>query len=92
VLDFSAGELIIPLIAGIILGYFLRGKKHIGFGRVTLAAILVLIFSLGFGIGSNNGLLGSLAKVGLNAVVIASLAIVFSVVFMKAVRKLVHLS
>jgi len=91
-LNFSAAELIIPLVAGIVLGYLLRGTKHVGFSRVTLAAILVLIFSLGFGIGSNNELLGSLAKVGLNALVIASLAIVFSVVFVEAVRKLVRLS
>jgi uncharacterized transporter YbjL len=91
-LNFSAAELIIPLVTGVVVGYLLRGTKHVSFGRVTLAAILVLIFSLGFGIGSNNELLGSLVKVGLNAVVIASLAIVFSVVFVKAVRKLVRLS
>lgn len=90
-LNFSVAELMIPLVAGIVLGYCLRGTKHVGFGKVTLAAILVLIFSLGFGIGSNNELLGSLTKVGLNAVVLASLTIVFSVVFVKAVRKLVRL-
>jgi hypothetical protein len=90
-LNFSVAELIIPLVAGIVLGYCLRGAKHVGFGKVTLAAILVLIFSLGFGIGSNNELLGSLSKVGLNAVVLASLTIVFSVVFVKAFRRLVHL-
>jgi len=92
VLNFSAAELIIPLVAGIVLGYCLRGKRHVDFGKVTLAAIVVLIFSLGFGIGSNNELLGSLNKVGFHAFVLASMTIVFSVVFVKAVRKLVRLS
>jgi predicted ABC-type exoprotein transport system permease subunit len=47
----------------------------------------VLIFSLGFSIGSNSELLNSLPEVGLSAVVIASLAIVFSVVLVKVGRR-----
>ena len=46
-----------------------------------------MIFSLGFGIGSNSELLNSLPDVGLSAVVIASLAIVFSVILVKAVKR-----
>lgn len=79
--------LVIPLFAGILLGYFLRGKRNVNLGRVTLGTILLLIFSLGFGIGSNSELLNSLPSVGLNAALIASLAIVFSVVFVKAIKK-----
>jgi predicted ABC-type exoprotein transport system permease subunit len=79
--------LVVPLIAGMLLGYFLREKRKVNLGKVTVGIILVLIFSLGFGIGSNSELLNSLPEVGLSAVVIASLAIVFSVILVKAVRR-----
>jgi predicted ABC-type exoprotein transport system permease subunit len=79
--------LVVPLIAGMLLGYFLREKKKVNLGKVTVGIILVLIFSLGFGIGSNSELLNSLPEVGMSAVVIASLAIVFSVILVKAVRR-----
>jgi len=79
--------LVVPLIAGMLLGYFLREKRKANLGKVTFGIILVLIFSLGFGIGSNSELLKSLPEVGSSAVVIASLAIVFSVVLVKVVRR-----
>lgn len=79
--------LVVPLMAGMLLGYFLREKRKVNLGKVTFGIILVLIFSLGFGLGSNNELLNSLPEVGLSAVVIASLAIFFSVVLVKAVRR-----
>ena len=58
--------------------------------RLSLGVIVVLIFSLGFGIGSNNQLLAALPQVGLQALVIAGLAIAFSIVFVKAGKKLVR--
>ena len=79
--------LVVPLVAGMLLGYFLREKRKINLEKATFGIILVLIFSLGFGIGSNSELLNSLPDVGLSAVVIASLAIVFSVVLVKAVKR-----
>jgi len=84
-------SLTIPLIAGILLGYVLREKKHINLGKVTFGTIIVLIFSLGFSIGSNNELLGSMPKIGLNALVILGLVLFFSVVFFKAARKMVKI-
>lgn len=84
-------SLAIPLVAGISLGFLLREKKRVDFGKVTFGAIVALIFSLGFSIGSNSELLESLPKVGLSAVVILFLAIFFSVVFVKAVRKMVRM-
>ena len=80
------GLLIVPLVAGMLFGYFLREKRKFNLGKLTFGIILVLIFSLGFGIGSNSELLNSLPEVGLSAVVIASLAIVFSVVLVKVGR------
>jgi len=83
--------LILPLVAGLLFGYLLREKKKVNLSRVTLGIILVLIFSLGFSMGSNNELLNSLPKVGLSAVVIAVLTIAFSVAFVKLVRRSVGL-
>ena len=80
-----------PLIAGILLGYFLRDKKRVNLGRITFGTILALIFSLGFSIGSSNELLSAMPKVGLNAVVILMLTLLFSVVFVKAARKMVRM-
>jgi hypothetical protein len=51
----------------------------------------VLIFSLGFSMGSNNELLSAMPKVGLDAVVILTLTVLFSVVFVKAVGKMVKM-
>lgn len=83
--------LIVPLVVGLLLGYSLRDRKKINPSKLTLVIILVLVFSLGFGIGSNSELLNSLPQVGLSALVIASLAIAFSVILVKAVRKRVGL-
>jgi len=82
---------IVPLIAGILLGYILRNKKHVNLSQVTFGTIIVLIFSLGFSIGSSNKLLGAMPKVGLNAVVVLTLTLLFSVVFVKAARKMVRM-
>jgi hypothetical protein len=79
--------LIIPLATGILLGYRLRQRKHINFNRVTLAVILVLIFSLGFTIGSNNDLLMSIPAVGVSALGMAVSAIIFSVLFVVLARR-----
>lgn len=78
------------LVAGMLLGLFLRDKKHVNLNRITFAVIIMLIFSLGFSIGSSNELLDSLPRVGLSAIVITLLAIGFSVLFVKAAEKAVH--
>ena len=84
-------NLIVSLIAGMLLGYFLRERKQVNLSKVTLGSIVVLIFSLGFSIGSNNELLSSMPRVGLNALVILLLAVFFSVIFVKATRKMVKI-
>jgi len=83
-------NVIIPLLAGILLGLFLRDKKRIDLGKATFGAIVALIFSMGFTIGSNNDLLVLMPRIGVNAIVIALLTIFFSVVFVKAARKVVR--
>ena len=79
--------LIIPLAAGIFVGYLLREKKKINLDKTTLAIILVLIFSLGFTIGSDNNLLASIPKVGVSALAMAVSAITFSVLFVVLARR-----
>ena len=90
-LNLSALTLIIPLIAGILLGYFSREKTRLNLDKVTLMAIVVLIFSLGFSIGSNTELLNSMPKIGLTALVMSVLAIIFSVLFVKLARRKVRM-
>jgi uncharacterized membrane protein YbjE (DUF340 family) len=82
-------SLTVPLAAGIILGYLLRNRKRVKLEKASLAVIVILIFSLGFSIGSNNELLSALPNVGLNALIISLIAILFSIAFMKAGRKMV---
>jgi uncharacterized membrane protein YbjE (DUF340 family) len=82
--------LIVPLIAGILSGYLLRDRKLPKTEKASLAIVVILIFSLGFGIGSNNELLAALPQVGVQGLVIAVLAILFSIAFVKAGKKLVH--
>ena len=82
--------LTVPLIVGIASGYLVRSKRQVKLEKPILAIIVVLIFSLGFSIGSNNELLAAMPQVGLQALIIAVLAIVFSIAFVKAGRKLVN--
>jgi uncharacterized membrane protein YbjE (DUF340 family) len=82
-------DLIVPLVVGVLCGYLLRNRKLPRLEKFSLAIIVILIFSLGFGIGSNNQLLSALPQVGLQALVISAIAIAFSIVFVKAGKKLV---
>ena len=73
------------------MGYLLRNRRRVNFNRVTFGIIIVLIFSLGFSIGSNSELLNSLPSVGLGAVVILLFAVAFSVLLVKIIRRLVKI-
>ncbi len=84
-------NVIVPLIAGIMVGFLLRNRKRIDLGKISFGAIIVLIFSMGFSIGSSNELLQSMPKIGLNALVMVGLAMFFSVVFLKVFQKMVKL-
>ena len=84
-------NIIVPLIAGITIGYLLRNKKRIDLGKVSFGAIIVLIFSMGFSIGSNNELLQSMPRIGLSALVMVGLAMFFSVIFLRVFQKMVKL-
>lgn len=81
-------RLLVPLVVGICLGYFLREKRSLKLGKVASGIILVLIFSLGFAIGSNSELLAVMPRIGLTAIVLLATASFFSILFLKAARRL----
>jgi uncharacterized membrane protein YbjE (DUF340 family) len=83
--------LVVPLAAGILAGYALRKRWHANLTKVSSAIIIILIFSLGFSIGSNNDALSSLPRVGWNALFIAVLSIAFSIAMVELVRRKVKL-
>jgi Lysine exporter LysO len=83
--------LVVPLVLGVVAGFFLRGKWHFGLGKVTFGVILILIFSLGFSIGSDNELLASFPSVGVSALALALFGIGFSVLFVVFVRRWLRL-
>lgn len=88
---FNIFVFVLPLIVGMVVGYYLRGKKLFNAEKLVLGVILVLIFSLGFSIGSNTELLVMVPSVGINALVLLFMALLFSILFVKAARKLVKI-
>jgi uncharacterized membrane protein YbjE (DUF340 family) len=86
------GILVVPLFAGILTGYVLRKRWQVNMTKITFAIIIVLIFSLGFSIGSNNDVLTSLPRVGWSALFIASLTILFSVALVELARRKMKLT
>lgn len=74
------------LALGVAVGYRLRGRK-LNLNRVLTGFILLLIFSLGFSIGSNGALLEALPQVGLASAVLLAAALFFSILFLKAARR-----
>jgi hypothetical protein len=83
--------LVVPLVVGILVGFVFRGWRRVDLSRVVFGVIVVLIFSLGFSIGSNGELLGSLPTVGVSGLVFALFSIGFSVLFLVLVRRRLRL-
>jgi len=92
VVDFtSLVNVIVPLVAGVLLGFAFRNRKRVDLGKVVFGAIVVLIFSMGFGIGANGELLAAMPRVGFSATVIVWLVLFFSVVFVLIARRIVRM-
>ena len=81
--------LMVPLFIGILVGYLVRKRRQIKLEKASIAIIVVLIFCIGFGIGSNNELLTAMPTVGVQALVICALAIAFSIAFVLVGKRLV---
>jgi ammonia channel protein AmtB len=83
--------LVLPLVMGIVVGYFLREKERLNIGKIIFGIILILIFSLGFTMGSNGELLAVMPNVGVTTIVLLAMALFFSILFVKAARKMVRI-
>jgi ammonia channel protein AmtB len=83
--------LVLPLVMGIVVGYFLREKERLNLGKIIFGIILILIFSLGFTMGSNGELLAVMPNVGVTTIVLLAMALFFSILFVKAARKMVRI-
>lgn len=83
-------RIVAPLAVGMAVGYFLRGKK-LNLNRALSGSILALIFCLGFSIGSNNELLEVLPHVGVASMVLLATAVIFSIIFAKAARRIMKI-
>ncbi len=78
--------LTVALFAGVGFGYLCRRKRHVDLNKVSSGIIVLLIFSLGFSMGSNNELLASMPVIGFKALVMVFFAVLFSVLFMKVIK------
>lgn len=74
-------QVLLFLILGGLLGVLCRERMRIAAhaDRLTLAATWLLLFLLGVGLGSQQEILDEFAGIGLDAVIIASAAIVGSI-------------
>jgi len=86
----NVAVLVPPLVAGIVVGYYLRSKKLFNAGKLVLCLILILIFS-GFSIGSNTELLTVMPHITFNALVLLVTTLLFSILLVKVARKLVKI-
>lgn len=84
---------ILPFIClgvGISLGLFLNNSSVIVFfDRVSTIALVILMLSIGIGIGADKSIIKQFGFIGFNCVVIAILAIAFSVLFTVVCEKTV---
>ncbi len=85
---FTLLYLSVPLVGGILAGYIVRNRKQIRLEKASILIVVVLIFCLGFSIGSNNALLVAMPTVGLQALLICLLAVSFSIILVIAGKRL----
>jgi len=76
--------LVSSLLAGLIAGYFLKGKK-IEISRPMQVTLVVLIFSLGYDMGSRLNL-AELANVGAISAIFAVLTLILSYQMARVLR------
>ena len=72
--------IILLMLAGLITGHLLTGHIKISLGRVITVLIWVLLFTLGLEVGGNEKILGGRATIGTDAIVIALLGTLGSMV------------
>ncbi|MGN1245563.1 MAG: LysO family transporter [Muribaculaceae bacterium] len=71
--------IILIMAMGLAAGYLLRRKHTAWLPRVVTAMVWLLLLLLGVEVGSNDAIIGNLHRLGLDALVIAALATIFSI-------------
>lgn len=67
---------------GFVLGAFNKKKKFLDFSdKLSTLSLSVLMLGIGIGIGLNKEILNNMRRIGFNCFIVATLAIVFSVMF-----------
>lgn len=73
-------SIILTMLAGVIIGHFLRHRDCSARVERTISlTILVLLFVLGLSVGSNRQIIANLVHLGWQAVVLATLSLIGSV-------------
>lgn len=76
-------EILMLMSAGILIGFFLRGRQRIVFviEKATGFAIYILLFLLGISVGTNDRVLSNFGMIGFNAIIIALSSVAGSILF-----------
>ena len=71
---------ILFLLLGTVTGYFLRKKKKLlkHLDKITFYSVLALLFLLGFAVGRDPVITGSLHRLGLQALILSTAAVIGS--------------
>lgn len=67
------------MLAGILIGYFLRKRKLVFIHRIILTLIWLLLFLLGWEVGANDSVVRQFGKLGFDAFVLATAGTIGSV-------------
>lgn len=77
------------MFCGVAIGYFLRRKQAVKdwTGRLILPIVYTLLFVMGITIGSNDNIMGNLATLGFQALILTIGALIGSMIMALAVWK-----
>lgn len=69
------------LVVGLVIGFFIRGRNISKIGRIITVLIWTLLFCLGVKVGTDDKVVAELPKIGLEALMITSGAVLGSIFF-----------
>lgn len=80
------------LLIGVLIGHFEIGHKKFvnALGKLQMITLLLILFVMGMRLGGDEQVVASIGEIGLQAFLLASGSIIFSVGFVFLGRKLMH--
>ncbi len=83
-------EILIIMSAGMLSGFFIRGRQRIIFivEKTSGFSIYILLFLLGLSVGSNKILISGFGRIGVNAIAISLASVVGSILLSFILYKL----